>query len=865
MKPILKPAIRRIVPVIAGLAILAPFSYAADDADYRLPEGIAPVSQRIELTLDPARADYSGRTTIELSVTKDSERIGLHQIGLAMSDITLSGGGRNRSLSVEPGEWDIHWLSDGEPIAAGNYRLSIAFSGEFSTDSLGMHRVRFEDNDYIFTQMEAMYARRAVPLFDEPSFKIPYKLAITAPKDLTVVANTPVVSTVDVDDSKRVEFAMTKPLPSYLLALAVGPLDSAPIEGISVPGRVYTPKGRADELGFVLRETPRIVAALEDYFGSDYPYAKLDFVAVPEFAFGAMENPGLITYRTDLLLVGDNVTGATAEAVLNVIAHEVAHIWYGDLVTMAWWDDLWLNEAFATWMARSTLERIYPQYDPELKLPQHGAFGADQRTTSKAIRRVVRSEEEIFDGIGLNYTKGHAILRMLENYVGHDVWQRAIRKYLDTFAWGNATEGDLWAVVSKESGLDIAKIAGDFLNQPGFATLTLDGEGNVSQERYLTYGRQAPDLEWNIPLNVKYKVDGEVRQTFHLLESREDSLDIPGDADWVFPDAGGNGYYRWMSDPTQFYALIEDADALSNREKIALIDNAEALLNAGDLTMADYLFVLRQFLNDPYPLVFLPALEKVKAIGDDFVDADNRADFARFINASLGERFREFGVETRDGDSEAVIQARPRLLRVLGEYGGNDDVVEAARALADRYLSSADSVDSNLALEALRITALSDDGALYERYRKTYLDSRSQDQRTNILSSIYFQDNDVALRHLDFSLTDDVAAGDAFIGLNFYAAILDDTSVLYSWLDDNVDAFLAKLPSYYAPALPQIIGGGVCSNEDLRQLKDFFAGRGEVYASSLSKAVESAEACIDRRSRHSAALAEFLTDGAPDA
>lgn len=849
---------KRILLFLAAVTAISSLSTADENADYRLPAGIAPVSQSIELTLDPSRNDYSGSTNIQLSVAEETDRIGLHQIGLSLNNIVLLNGSSERRLSAVEGEWDVTWLSDGKPIAAGEYILNIAFDGNYSTDSLGMHRVRFEDNDYVFTQMEAMYARRAIPLFDEPSFKIPYTLTINAPEGLTVVANTPVESTRNRDGLQSVTFATSKPLPSYLLAFAVGPLDSAPIEGISVPGRVYTPKGRAGELGFVLRETPKIVAALEDYFGSDYPYAKLDFVAVPEFAFGAMENPGLITYRTDLLLVGDDVAGANAEMVLNVIAHEVAHIWYGDLVTMAWWDDLWLNEAFATWMARSTLERIYPQYDPELKLPQGGAFAADQQTTSKAIRRIVRNEEEIFDGIGLNYTKGHAILRMLENYVGHEVWQRAIRQYLKQFAWSNATESDLWAIVSAESGLDVAKIAGDFLNQPGFATLTLDGDGTVSQKRYLTYGRTAPDLAWNIPLDVKYKVDGEVRQTFHLLDGKEDSLDIPDNADWIFPDAGGNGYFRWTSDPTQFYALIEDADALSNREKIALLDNAEALLNSGDLTMADYLFVLKRFLNDPYPLVFLPALEKVKAIGDDFVDADNREAFSRFVNASLSDRFDEFGAATRDGDSEAVIQARPRLMRVLGEYGRNEDVIRAARSLVDRYLESASSVDSNLGREALRVTALADDGTLYDRYRRAYTASKSQDQRTNILSAIYFNNADIARKHLDFTLTEDVAAGDAVTGLNFYTSILDDTSVLYEWLDENIDAFKAKLPSYYAPALPQIVGGTACSSDELNQLKMFFAERDEIYASSLSKAVESAEACIDRRTRHGTALAEFL-------
>lgn len=848
----------RITLILAALLTATVPALADDQPDYRLPAGIEPLSQQIELNLDPSRPDYSGRTRIVLSITENVERIGLHQIGLDMTRIELLDGQGGRALAAEAGEWDVSWLADGEPIAAGDYELDIEFAGEYSTDSLGMHRVRFEDNDYVFTQMEAMYARRAIPLFDEPSFKIPYQLTINAPSGLTVVANTPVVSQRDENGEQRVEFAETKPLPSYLLAFAVGPLDSATIEGLSVPGQVYTPKGHAGELGFVLRETPKIVAALEEYFGSDYPYAKLDFVAVPEFAFGAMENPGLITYRTDLLLVGDEASGANAETVLNVIAHEVAHIWYGDLVTMAWWDDLWLNEAFATWMARATLERIYPEYDPELKLPQGGAFAADQRTSSKAIRRVVRNDEEIFDSIGLNYTKGHAILRMLENYVGHEVWQAAIRNYLDKFAWGNATESDLWAVVSEESGLDVARIAGDFLNQPGFATLTFDQDGKVTQKRYLTYGRTAPNLQWNIPLNVKYKIDGNVRQVFHLLESAEDSIDIPKNADWVFPDAGGNGYYRWVSDPTQFYALVEDADELSNREKIALLDNAEALLNAGDLTMADYLFVLNRFLDDPYPLVFLPALEKIKGIGDDFIDASNAPAFARFINSALSDRFADIGVDTRPGDSEAIIQARPRLMRVLGEYGDNPEVIRAARAMTTQYLKSANGIDSNLAREALRITALADDGDLYDDYRGAYLASKVQDQRTNILQAVYFRDPAIATRHLDFSISEDVAAGDAVLGMNFYSTVLDDHTPLYAWLEGNLDAFLAKMPGYYGPLVPQIVASGTCSETNLDKLQAFFADRDETYASSLSKAVESAEACIDRRMRHAAALADFL-------
>jgi len=830
---------------------------AADSPDYRLPSGVQPLSQIIELRIDPSRIDFDGATSIKLNVQQLTDRIGINQVGLTLANIALSGAEGQRTLQSTGGEWDRSWLADGEPIPPGEYTLTMEFSGEYATDALGMHRTSFEGNDYVFTQMEAMYARRAFPVFDEPSFKIPYQLILSAPDDLTVVANTPPESTDKKDGWQRVTFMPTPPLSSYLIAYAVGPLDRVAIEGISVPGHVYVPKGHAGELGFVLQQTPTIVAALEDYFGSKYPYRKLDFVAVPEFAFGAMENPGLITYRTDLLLVGDEVAGRQAINVLNVIAHEVAHIWYGDVVTMAWWDDLWLNEAFATWMANTILETVYPQYNTVLNLPQDGAFEADQLTTSRPIRRMVRTEDEIFGSVGLNYTKGHALLRMLERYVGHEVWQRAIRKYVEKFAWSNATESDLWAVVSEESGLDISKMAGDYLNQPGFASVSIDDAGAVTQTRYVREGLVAEEKLWRIPMNVKYKADGQVRQTFMLLEGPTGSLDIPSSTDWIFPDAGANGYYRWSTSLDQFYNLIDDIDELSEREKIALLDNTEAQLNAGSLSMADYLYVLKRFLQDPHPLVFLPTLRKVRVIGDEFVGDGNRGAFAVFIDQSLSERYQDVGIRGRAGDSEATLQLRPQLVRTLGQFGTDETLLAEAASIVDDYLKSPAAIQSQLAREAMRITALRDDGGRYEQYLQAYLRTASASQKSNILAAMYFDEPEVVLRHLEFSLSDDVQAGDSLAALNFFSYLLEDHSLLYEWLDDNFDRVVAKAPAYYQPVMPQVLGGS-CDRENLDLLEEFFRDRDDAYATSLAKVIESDEACIARRTRHANAFEQFL-------
>jgi len=832
-------------------------STLAADVDYRLPSGITPTAQSVVLTLDQSKPDSSGTTTIKLTVDEPTDKIALYQLNLDMTSIILESGGTSRSLESSIGEWDINWLTDGEEIAPGDYELTIEFSGRHSTDSLGMHRVSFEGNDYIATQMEAMYARRAFPIFDEPSFKTPYQLTIIAPEDLVVVANEPVSLTLTENGWTRTEFLPTPPLPSYLIAYAVGPLERTPIEGLDVPGFVYTPKGHADKAGYVTRETPAIFDALEDYFDLKYPFRKLDFIAVPEFAFGAMENPGLITYRTDLLLVGDEPAAQQAQFVLMVIAHEIAHIWYGDLVTMAWWNDLWLNEAFASWMAWTILENNYPQFDSNLLLTQENAFPADQSTTAKAIRKPIRSTEDALEGAGLNYTKGNALLRMIERYVGKDVWQRAIREYIREHAWGNTTERDLWDAVAKESGLDVYSIASGFLNQPGFALIIVDEEGAVTQRRYLAEGREAPGLDWQIPLNVKYKSNGTVRQTFLLLDEDGGALDIPENTDWVFPDAGGNGYYRWQTSLTQLHNLVDDVDELTDREKIALLGNSEALLNAGEISLADYMYVLDTLVQDPHPLVFLPTLEKLIDIGRSYVDTENRDAFARFMDQSIAERFRQIGADPRPDESEAVAQMRPRLLRALGEFGADELVLESAARLTDEYLANPDSVPRGLAREAMRVTAMHDDGSRYEQYIDAYLESGDETQKSNILSAFYFDNPDIVRQHLDFSISPAVPAGDAADGIRFFGFVLDDQTILFEWLDENLDAFIAKLPSYYQPSLPQVLETP-CDAANLKLFQDFFGPRDDVYANSLARVVESAENCINQRERYAPDLRAFL-------
>jgi len=847
----------KIATALAGAALFT--SAAADTVDYRLPAEIRPTAQSIHLKLDPAKEGFSGSTILNIEISEDVEHIGIYQRDIDMTVITLRSTNGERSLAATIGDYDINRLSDGAIIPAGQYELAIEYTAEFSTDALGMHRTRFEDNDYIFTQMQSMYLRRAVPSFDEPAFKIPYTLTIEAPEGLTVIANTPVAKESVADGWQSVEFMPTKPMSSYLLALAVGPLERAPIEGMSVPGHIYVPVGHVDSLGFALENTPGIVAELEAYFGSDYPFRKLDFVGVPEFAFGAMENVGLVTYRLEYLTLGDDAKGSTAAWTLGVIAHEVGHMWFGNMVTMEWWNDIWLNEAFASWIDEVMVEKLYPEFDSHMKLPQATAFNIDQGSSVKPIRKEVKKESDVTEGLYLPYVKGLTLLMMLENYVTPEKWQAGVRNYINKYAWKNTVEPDLWKEISAASGIDVSSIAGSFLNQPGFPILSVDKEGGVTQTRYLRYGTEAPDLQWTIPLNVKYKKDGEIKEVFYLLDDKTGQIDLPADADWILPDAGAEGYFRWEINMGQFYALVDDMDSLDEKEKMAFLNNSYALLEARKLSLENYMYVLTELLDEEHPLVLRRAVNAAITIGNRYVNTDNAAAFARFINTEVGDRFEEIGVVTRPDDSETMLQLRPRLVRLMGQYGADPEVVAAVAEQTQLYLESKDAVDGNLAQELLRVTALNDAaGEYYDDYMTAYQNTSDLGTRVTILRAIYFKNPDVIKQALDFSISDQVLAGHAEYALGYYPTILDDHEQIYAWMEDNVDAYQAKIPESSRQGLPTTLAGR-CSEKNLAMLEEFFEGRDEVYQASLSRQVESLRACLDSVQYNETALAEFLS------
>ncbi|MFY9824152.1 MAG: M1 family metallopeptidase, partial [Thermoanaerobaculia bacterium] len=461
---------------LSAVVALAP----AAMAEPRLGGDVVPTFEAVRLRLDPARADYSGAVAVDLDVRRATAQVRFHARGQTFTRLALSQGGRDVPVEVERGENGYTVARARAPLAPGAYRLTIDFTQAFDTRAVSLYRTEKDGRAYAYTQFEAADARGAFPCWDEPGFKIPWQVTLEVPGALQAVANTPLEkeqSGEPAGEWKTLTFARTPPLPSYLLAVAVGTFDSTPIPGLSVPGRVVSPAGQGKLAGLAAETTPALLAALERYFGQPYPFAKLDLIAVPE-RFGAMENPGAITFTDSILLTDPGIPSAEHRALLTyVTAHELAHMWFGDLVTMAWWDDLWLNESFADWMTLKVGDQVFPANGASLKALKdlNAVMGSDAQPSARPIRKEIAEPDQAMQAVGVTYGKGKAVLAMFESWLGPEVFRKGVLDHLRAHAWGNAVAADFWAALERASGRkDVAATLAGFLDQPGLPLVQVE-------------------------------------------------------------------------------------------------------------------------------------------------------------------------------------------------------------------------------------------------------------------------------------------------------------------------------------------------------------------------------------------------------
>jgi alanyl aminopeptidase len=702
-------------PVVVVQPPPAPIPPAPGDEapKLRLPRLFVPASYAARLTIDPAKPTFAGSITITGEITVATSVIWLHGRHLTIKKATATGTTNVPiDLHVTPRGEDLLELQTDAALPPGAWQLALDYSGEIDAiNTTGAFVESVGGAPYVFTQFEAVYARRVFPCLDEPDSKVPWQLTLDVPKGLVAVANTPIAQESEAGAVHHVEFAQTKPLPSYLIAFGVGPFELVPggTTKSGVPVRIVTFKGHGGEAAYAAKTTARIVDLLEAWFQIPYPYPKVDILTIPVTAgFGAMENPGLVTYTQPLVLMDAKPSWQRRNEWISVASHELAHQWFGDYVTTAWWDDIWLNEGFANWMEDKIAAEFEPAWHQELHelTMRDKALRADSLTKARQIRQPIVESGDIFNVFdGITYDKGASILNMFERYVGSDVFARGVRDYLRARAFGNATSADFIAAISKASGKDLAAAFATFLDQPGepeiAATLTCTGAPTLelAQRRYVPAGGPPPAATkpWIVPVCVAFDDRGKRREVCTLLDGPTGTLALPTKTcpRWVMPNVDARGYYRVHFTAPQATALRDEAWAeLSQSERRGVFGDIEAGAQAPrpgfrdaapeKLPLMLALSFVPKLLTSADRFTLEDALELPATI-DRFVAADQRAKLEAWYRLTFAPGAQKLGLAPKDSDDFDTEASRANVVMAAAGLGRDPELVKQATAAAAHW------------------------------------------------------------------------------------------------------------------------------------------------------------------------------------
>jgi alanyl aminopeptidase len=764
------PAPRAPGPPVPSTSVAAgPASTPPSDAEstpvLRLPSDTRPLAEALELRVDPGQDRFSGRATIDLALDRPRSVVWLHGRGLHVSRATLvpEGDAPIDATWQQRNDDGIAAIGLARQARAGKARLVIEYDAPFSDGLVGLYRTHEGGAAYAFTQFEPLDARRAFPCFDEPGFKIPFDVALIVPRDAQAIANSAERDrTPTPDGAVRVAFGVTPPLPSYLVAFAVGPLDVVRAPDVPpnaartrpLPLRLVAARGRGPELAYAAKHAGEIVSALETYFGLAYPYEKLDVLAVPDLE-GAMENAGAITFDEPLLLLDEKTAPQWQKnAFAYVFAHEASHQWFGDLVTMAWWNDLWLNESFATWMGYKAVDL----WDPKLEASTwrlreaQDAMARDALASARQIRQPVAALDDVrnaFDDI--TYGKGGGVLAMFERWIGDDAFRRGVRAHLDAHRFGSATADDFLSALSGAAGRDVAGPFRTFLDQPGVplvdTTVTCDGQGarlHARQSRYLPLGSSAdPARTWQIPVCVSYGLKGGTRDACVLLAEQQADVPLEGCPDWVMPNAGGAGYYRFGLTREDWKKLSTVGLArLKPTERAAYAGSLHAAFDRATLPMGDVLDQVAPLVTDPKEEVAgAPASFLSQARDWLYAEPPLRTKidaYERRLYAPVARRLGWTGARNEDADRGKL---RRRVLWALAVDAREPAARAEAKRRAAAYLGKDDRVhpdalDGNVVDVALTVAGQDADAALFDSLLAHLAKSEDAVQRDNLLSAL---------------------------------------------------------------------------------------------------------------------------------
>ncbi len=810
--------------------------HPTDDRNYRLPPSPRPTRYDATLAVDLDARTFSGTATISLELAAPAAEIVLHAAGLDVSRAVLRTAQGERAVSrVEPAAAsETVRLVLAASAPAGGAALDIAWSGRMSAGLRGLYRA----GDVAVTQFEAADARRVFPCFDEPAFKAIWALTVDAPAGVTVLSNGAPARTGGEGGRQRVAFHETPPLPTYLVALVCGRVeaqDAISVRGI--PVRTWAVPEKASLAAFGQEVAVEVLPRLEDYFGLPYAFGKLDQVGIPEFEAGAMENAGLVTFREAALLL-DPATASlpVKKRVAEVVTHELAHQWFGNWVTMRWWDDLWLNESFATWMSYKIVDAWKPDWRAWLDFDagKAAALHLDGLRSTHPIHAEVKNPDEMTESFDLiTYEKGGAVLRMIEGYLGEAPFRDGIRLYMRRHAKANAVADDLWTALGEASRQPVLELANAWIRQAGHPLIEVQRDGRtvrLVQRRFFSEpGASAERHErWPVPLVLRYEDAGGIHEQRHLLGdgSGEVTLEGAGDVAWVCANAASTGFYRVSYDAAAVSALARHVARLAPAERIGLIADEWALVRAGVREVGAFLDLVAAFGDEQDHAVLDELVGRLAGIEARLLDAGVRARFQRFVARLLGPALAAAGWDARQGEDDLSRLRRAALVRALGLVAREPRVVEEGSARLDRFMAGdRAALEPNLHEPAVVMASRAGDARRFDALRARFpVEPDPAFQRRYLVGLALFEDATLAGRAQELAFGDEVPLQDS---ASFMGALLANRTArdpFWRTLRERWDAVLERVGG--APMLLRRVVEAVAQLPERRHLDEasaFFA------------------------------------------
>ena len=858
-------------PYLLATCILA---LAGTASAQKLPTSVLPDHYDLAFSIDLAAARFTGNTGIDVRVLRPTTTIVLNAVEMDITNATIAAGGQTQTAAVTmQADAQTATLAVARAIPAGTARITIAYHAALNTNLRGLYLSKSNNRSYAVTQFESTDARRAFPCFDEPPFKATYALTITADRGDIAISNGRMLSDNPGPGPNQhtMRFSTTAKLSTYLVAIALGDFQCVAGAADTVPIRICATPDKKDLTHLALESAEYILGYLDRYHTTTYPFGKLDVVAVPDFAAGAMENAGAIFYReTDLLADSTSASLNTRKTVFGVLAHEMAHMWFGDLVTMQWWDDIWLNEGFATWMATRPAAAFNPNWHIDLDeaLENQTAINLDSLQSTHPLHVPADTPGEIegvFDPI--SYEKGASVVRMVESYVGDEAFRKGVNKYLEAHKFANATSEDFMSAVATASGKPVDRVMATFVLQPGVPQVHVTSACNngkttvtLTQSRFFIDSNvKSSNERWQIP--VCLKAPGVAASCVLLTEPKQTFTPANACVPWVFANAGGKGYYRSSYPPEAIKALARDVEtSLEPPERLSLVSDEWALVRAGRDPVATYLDLVSGFAHETMAPVLSAVTGRLQFIDSYLTTAANRPSFRTFVRSLLMPAYESVGFERGAADSEERRSLRDVIVGALGGIANEPSVIARARQAVDAALSGATPLDPILAGTLVNIAAAHGDAKLFDALLAASARASNPEEHYRYLYALSsFEDPSLMQRALELTRSTELRSQDTAIFLSSFFGTGATRERAWTFTKQHWDELAPKITISLGDVNLVTALSSFCAPESRDDIAAFFTAHPLPAASrTLKQTLERINNCIETKQRQQQPLADWL-------